>query len=189
MSDLLENNAYSETTDLTPTKIATKKRKRLLIAIVIICIIIPPYALLTFLGFIAYPKWYLLGSFYLHKSSFEYIKDSGVNFSYNFFEERDFDKYDDKKLAKSIKTVVRCHFSEAWWDKQETWDKSLDRNILIFETDNTAGLSNTRGILYCDEEIEWYDDFYYDCKCKPLGGGWYYYYAARKGEYYRDKLG
>ena len=177
MSDLLENNAYSETTDLTPTKFGTKNRKRLLIAIVIICIIIPPYAFFTFLGFIAYPKWYLLGSFYLHKSSFEYVKDSGVNFSYNFFEERDFDKYDDKKLAKSIKTVVRCHFSEARWTGQ-------NYDVLVFYTDNNSGLGNKRGILYSDHEIDWLYGYYYDCKCKPLGGGWYYYYAARKGEYF-----
>lgn len=178
MDDLsTANNAYSETAEVTTTKIATKSRKRLLIAVIIICAVMLPYALLTFLGFLAYPKWYLLGSFYFHKSSFEYIKDSGVNYSYNFFEERDFDKYDDKKLAKSIKTAVRCHFSEANW-------RGKNYDVLVFKTDNYSGLGNTRGILYSEEEIEWLDGFYYDCKCKSLGGGWYYYYAARKGEYY-----
>lgn len=183
MSDqTVENNAYSETPDLTPTKIATKSRKRLLIAIVIICVIVPPYAFLTSLGFIAYPKWYLVGSFYLNRDSFEYVKDSGKNFGADVYGSYNLDEYDDPKLALSIKNITQnCRFGEAYWDHL-----IYKGDVLIFKTDNAAGLRNTRGILYSENEIEEFDMFYYRCKCKPLGDGWYYYYAYQKGSYYDE---
>lgn len=167
MSDLLENNAYSE---ITLTQII-KNHKRLITAIVIICTI---YFLLTSIGLLAYPKWYLLGSFYFNKSSFEYIKDSGGHFYNSVYDKYDFSECSDPKLAKSIKTVTRCHFNKARWQD----------NVLVFYTDNHFFERTSRGILYSDQEIDWLYGFYYDCKCTPLGGGWYYYHAARKGEYF-----
>lgn len=178
-----DNNAYYEVKTVPAEKqykISKKARKRLTVAIILFCIIAPPYALLTFLGLIAYPKWYLLGSFYLNKSSFEYIRDSGENFSNPIYDRYDFAECSDPKLARSIKNVINCHFGEAYWRN--------NRETLVFRTDNHCGRRNTRGILYSEEEIEWLYDFYYDCRCKPLGGGWYYYYGSKKGEYY-DKEG
>ena len=170
MSDLLENNAYSETTLIQ----IIKNHKWLITVIVIICTI---YFLLTSIGLLAYPKWYLIGSFYLHKSSFEYVKDSGKNFYNSIYDKYDFSECSDPKLAKRIKTVIRCHFSEARWTDQ-------NYDVLVFYTDNYFVERTSRGILYSDHEIEWLYGYYSDCKCKPLGGGWYYYHAAKKGEYF-----
>lgn len=166
-----------EKADIKTVKKVSKFRTTV---IVLICIIVPLYALLTAVGLIAYPKWYLVCSFYLHKGSFEYVRDSGENFHYNMFDKCDFDEYSDKKLAKSIKTVIRCHYGEAWWNKQ------FDTNVLMFYTDNYQDLKNSRGILYSDKEIEYIFGFYYNYRCVPLGDGWYYYEVSGKGEYYME---
>lgn len=164
-----------EKADIKPVKKGSRLRTTV---IVLICIIVSLYALLTAVGLIAYPKWYLVCSFYLHKGSFEYVRDSGENFYHNMFDKYDFDECSDKKLAKSIKTVIRCHFSKARWDNHN--------NILMFFTDNYQGLKNSRGILYSDKEIEHIFGFYYDYRCVPLGDGWYYYEVSGKGEYYKE---
>ncbi len=181
MSDqTIENNAYSETPDLTPVKKFLKKHKRLLIAVIIICVIVPVYALLTASGRIAYPKWYLIGSFRLNKSSFEYFKDSGKNFCADFYGSYNLDRYDDPKLAASVRNITQnCRLGVAVW--HHTF---VVGDMLIFKTDNCAGLENTRGILYCENEIYQFDDFVYLYKCEPLGDGWYYYYVYDKGLYY-----
>ncbi|MDE5991482.1 MAG: hypothetical protein K2G87_00375 [Oscillospiraceae bacterium] len=176
-ADFYGGAASFEKADIKPVKKGSRLRTTI---IVLVCIIVPLYALLTAVGIIAYPKWYLLGSFYFHKSSFEYIRDSGKNFSNPIYDRYDFDECSDKKLAKSIKTVIRCHYGEARWDKQ--WDS----NILMFYTDNYQDLKNSRGILYSDKEIERIFGFYYDYRCVPLGDGWYYYEVCGKGEYYMN---